>query len=571
MKIIDFPVLENLWFHLAVVGALISLATFTWQFRNIPGAKPQVCSQIIKGLWLLSRVLISDCSALADKIFWYQIYTGASFLSSFVWFVFVLEISRQETQLPSVIKRGIQAAVVGVCLVILSNPWHGLIAKDAWLDGQTLMVAAGAGNSVLALISFSLCLMTVVLSIRWILITVGLRRRQALWFTLASLFSLLGPVLVHIQGKPWPLPLGFLLTGFFITWGFYRWKVYNIFPLAQQTVVENSVDGLLVIDEYGYIADKNSASTKMLEGLPAFVGGKYSELIAAWPPLGEVGKKQGVDTMEAAREVTEGRRYYQLTVNSFQVKGHWLGQVVILKDITEQKQSQIKLIEQQKALSIMAERDRLGRELHDGHGQLWSYINMQVEAARSLLTQRKAEQADQLLKKLAEVTQDVHIDIRESITGLKTVTSEQGVWQTLAEYLKGFEQNYGITTEFLISPEFGDTLLSPVSEVQVLRVIQEALTNIRKHARARQVKISVGTTGISAQIAIEDDGRGFDAVAAEKKGSFGLKIMQERAEEIGGQLWIESKPGFGTRVLLQVPLAVNVSHCPEATDTEASA
>lgn len=181
---------------------------------------------------------------------------------------------------------------------------------------------------------------------------------------------------------------------------------------------------------------------------------------------------------------------------------------------------------------------------------------MEVEAIRSLLCKKDLVQADLLLKKLAGITQDIHVDIRESITGLQlAATAEQEVWQALAEYLQWFQQNYGIVAELIISNEFAVGLLAPTTEVQLLRIIQEALTNVRKYARAYHVKVIIMVASNFSEIRVEDDGCGFDSsVAAEKKGSFGLKIMQERAAEIGAQFRVQSAPNAGTKIIMQVPL-----------------
>ena len=241
-----------------------------------------------------------------------------------------------------------------------------------------------------------------------------------------------------------------------------------------------------------------------------------------------------------------------------------MGKAIIFKDITEQKCNQAKLLEHAKALSILTERERLGRELHDGPGQLWSYIHMQVEAARTFLEKKDPVQAEALLARLAGVTRDMHVDIRESITGLQlAAATEQGIWQNVEEYLQWFKQNYGIDTVLTVSNEFAARLLSPTTEVQLLRIIQEALTNIRKHAGASQVRVMVRIDGNLADILVEDNGTGFDfATAAVKKGSFGLKIMQERAAEIGTQFDIRSKSGAGTTIILQVPLASEAGNEP---------
>jgi len=550
MPIQAYQPIENIWVYLFVVGALISLATYTWQFRQMPGAKPQAFGQVCKGVWLLFLVLANVSTELPDKMLWIKLQSMAIALSPYFWFAFVLEISNQEKFIPAIIGRA--------SLVVIGCLWVGIVFDLR--DGLFYNNA----DLVLRLNSYLLCVITVALSVRWVIISVGLRRRQALWFTISGLFSLISILLNAVPGvqKFAPLPLGFLLAGLLITWGFYRWHVYNILTLAEKTAVLNMIDGLMVVDEEGYIVDMNPAAQRIFIGIPAMVGGKFEEVAAAWPVLNEIGDSPSLETLEATRDFSNECRFYQIRVILLKTtQGHMLGKTIIIKDITEQKRAHTKMVEQQKALSIMAERERLGRELHDGDGQSWSYINMQVEAARSMLDKKELVQADVLLKKLARVTQEMHVNIRESITGLqRSAVVEQGVWQTLEEYIQWFKQNYGIDTTLLISNEFAKGILLPTTEVQLLRIIQEALTNIRKYAGARLVKVIIRVNGSLADIRVEDDGCGFDlAVAAEKKGSFGLKIMQERAAEIGAEFHIQSKPGAGTNVILQVPLTAGVS------------
>ena len=90
---------------------------------------------------------------------------------------------------------------------------------------------------------------------------------------------------------------------------------------------------------------------------------------AAWPELAHADDNSGRTVLEVVRELPAGNRFYQLNVTSLQTKGHSLGKAIIFKDITEQKCNQAKLLEREKALSILTERERLGRELHDGQGQ----------------------------------------------------------------------------------------------------------------------------------------------------------------------------------------------------------
>ena len=106
-----------------------------------------------------------------------------------------------------------------------------------------------------------------------------------------------------------------------------------------------------------------------------------------------------------------------------------------------------------------------------------------------------------------------------------------------------------------IPPQLEAQGLEPAIEVQLTRIIQEALSNVRKHAGARGVRIEFACLGTSLQINIRDDGRGFSPhVVAQQPERYGLQAMRERAEELGGRFQVISQPGQGAEVIVQVPL-----------------
>lgn len=553
-----YPIGDTIWFYIFVIAALEAMAIYTWQFRKVPGGRPQAFLQASKGTWLFFKVLASISTDFSMKFLWIKLWQAMAILTPYLWLVFILQISRQEEKVSRVLMYCIRGIVGCEALLILTSSWHGLIWKEIWMDGLIVHYVAGPLDNLLLIFSYLLCFLATCFSVRWVFKTYGLRRRHALWIALSGVLSWFGNMLGFVPAfRNLGHPLGFLLTGLFITWVFYRWRVYSILPLAQEAAARHMIDGLLVIDEQNYLVDINPAAKNMLNGLPVVVGGKFQEVTIAWPGLAEFDGMTGLDSMEVLRECPEGTCYYQLNRIVLQTSNrNFLGRIILLKDITKQKQDQNKMVEQQKALSILAERDRLGRELHDGQGQLWGYINMQVEAVRSLLENKNLAQAQLLLEQMAAITQDRHVDIREAITGLQAaVTTEQGFLRTLEEYLQWFRQNYEVNAELVISNDFAAELLVPITEVQLLRIIQEALTNIRKYARAHHVKVFMRVNGSFAEIRVEDDGCGFDlTIAAKKKGSFGLRIMQERAAEIGAQFTIQSAPNAGTKIIIQVPL-----------------
>jgi len=146
--------------------------------------------------------------------------------------------------------------------------------------------------------------------------------------------------------------------------------------------------------------------------------------------------------------------------------------------------------------------------------------------------------------------------VREYILGARSAASAQpGFLPTLQQYLQRFSQQYGLRAELIAPPDWGDDLMEPTAEAQVLRITQEALTNARKHANADCVQVSMLMATNHVQVTVQDDGAGFDpALLATVEGQkYGLGFMRERAEEVGGSVEIRSTPGAGTQVLISVP------------------
>ncbi len=100
-----------------------------------------------------------------------------------------------------------------------------------------------------------------------------------------------------------------------------------------------------------------------------------------------------------------------------------------------------------------------------------------------------------------------------------------------------------------------------MAATQLFRILQESLTNVRKHARARSVRIALAVSDGSVEATVQDDGEGFDAArpGTPEESTFGLRFMRERAEEVGGTVSVDSAPGGGTRVTITVPLEARLS------------
>ena len=207
------------------------------------------------------------------------------------------------------------------------------------------------------------------------------------------------------------------------------------------------------------------------------------------------------------------------------------------------------------ALAVLQERERVAREVHDGLAQTLGYLNVQLAIVDRLLTTQETEKAQAEMQEMAQVTREAYQDLRQAIADLRTpLSSAHGLRRTLREYAEKVSRQTSIPCHFE-GHRGMPAALSPSAEVQVMRIVQEALANVKKHAPRSQVWLRVEATEREARIVIRDNGPGFDLEGAIVGGrQFGLQTMKERAESIGGSLQIDSQPGRGTVVAVLVPL-----------------
>ena len=214
-----------------------------------------------------------------------------------------------------------------------------------------------------------------------------------------------------------------------------------------------------------------------------------------------------------------------------------------------------RLHERVQSMSALEERERLAREMHDGLAQVLSYVVIKSQAAKEFVASGDTAQAKAELAELENIAREVYADVREVILGLRsTALLHGGMVSTLREFVFRFGQMSGIKTELDI-PDDKLPALPTDSELQVIRVIQEALSNVRKHAGASHAWVRVSAADDQVKIIIEDDGSGFD-VSTMRRGygpHFGLQTMRERAASARGSLDIQSAAGHGTKVILTVP------------------
>jgi two-component system, NarL family, nitrate/nitrite sensor histidine kinase NarX len=151
---------------------------------------------------------------------------------------------------------------------------------------------------------------------------------------------------------------------------------------------------------------------------------------------------------------------------------------------------------------------------------------------------------------------EAHAEMREYIMNLRTTPAlHRPFFTAVQQYLESFTSNYDIQTDLTVGSSLKGTTFSPDMQMQIFRIMQEALTNARKHSKARRVQVKFETEDGRVFVIIRDDGRGFspDNYGTVYGQHFGLQFMQERAGQLGGMLEVQSTPGKGTQVMLEVP------------------
>lgn len=199
---------------------------------------------------------------------------------------------------------------------------------------------------------------------------------------------------------------------------------------------------------------------------------------------------------------------------------------------------------QSEELATARERNRIAREIHDGLGHYLTTIHMQIQAARSILDIDRAR-AEQTLAKAQQLAQEALGDVRRSVAALRT--ERQSLPAALAELAQASD-GAGLATTLTVLGAARS--LDPQEEQALYRAAQEGLTNARKHAQATNATLTLDFGDAEmVRLTVADDGRGASAT----DGGFGLIGLRERVQLVGGSLTLQTEPGAGLALIVEVP------------------
>jgi two-component system nitrate/nitrite sensor histidine kinase NarX len=222
-----------------------------------------------------------------------------------------------------------------------------------------------------------------------------------------------------------------------------------------------------------------------------------------------------------------------------------------------------RLVLRGKEMAVSEERNLLAQELHDSIAQSLAFLNIEAQLLAASLRAGQIEPATQELERMREGIQESYDTVRELLAHFRIRSGSNDLDAGIRSALEKFEGQTGVRTAFTVVGEA--PIPESVSAIQVLHIVQEALSNVRKHAAASSVSVEL-RRGDELAISVRDDGCGFDPAALERDDAahVGIVIMRERAHRVGGRLEFESSPGHGTCVTLVLPKPDRAEAAPGA-------
>jgi PAS domain S-box-containing protein len=347
------------------------------------------------------------------------------------------------------------------------------------------------------------------------------------------------------------------------------WDFLGESEARKQAIMQAALDGIITIDHEGQIVELNAAAEKIFAlSESKLIGENIIEVIpATFKPwflngltnafAGDKGPIQGSHIEMPALRADGSRFSAEFTITPIMLAGHPMFTLYI-RDITQRKRAEAELraLPQRIIKAQEDERSRIAQELHDGINQLVASVKMRLRKVEGNLPDLKPaareilHRCDDLLVKVLEENRRIAHNLRP------TELDNLGLTVACSSFCREVQLRTNLKFQYrLFSPA---RRLPPEIELHLFRIVQEAINNIEKHARAKSVSLQIRVQGGLVILKIQDDGRGFDIktakMGAKARHGLGLTNMRERALSLGGNCEMTSEKGSGTTIIARVPL-----------------
>jgi len=543
---------------LAATVVFVGLAAYVWRRRSGSAGAALALVLVAVLLWAAAYAAELGATELAVKQRWGDFkYVGICLLPP-AWFAFAALFSGRGQW---VTRRNLVLLAVEPVLVLV------LLANGATHDLIRYYPASAVGDQGAVarpgpLFWPHLAYSSLVLWVSLGLMVVALLRASSVYrkVSLILIASLVAPYVLNLLynfdigpfGRVDLTPFAFTASCLVLVWGLFRFRLLGISPVARGVVFETITDAVVVLDPLRRVVDANPAAERVL-GVPL--------ADATGRPLDEVlPEAAGLPEDLAVSRGGTTRRYELTGVPMPDREGTPIGWLVVLRDVTERHRTQRhlrRLDEQRRFLlerlvtSQEEERRQLASDIHDDAIQAMVAVTLELQvlggrlrdpAAHALLERLKATATDSV-GRLRQLVFELHPPLLDQV----------GLAAALEQYARRASELAGFSVQ--VSNEVRGEL---PAEVRVLayRIVQEALANVRAHAKASRVAIRLEEADGGVLVRVSDDGVGFLPGVVERqqrRGHLGLVSMREQAAMAGGWCRVASAPGMGTTVELWLP------------------
>lgn len=348
------------------------------------------------------------------------------------------------------------------------------------------------------------------------------------------------------------------------------WDALGESEARKRAIMQAALDGIITIDHEGRMVELNSAAERIFgHSQSTLIGENVMEVVPAsfraWFQTGlkncftgEKGPILGSRIEMPAMRADGSRFSAEFTITRIRLAGQPMFTLYI-RDITQRKHAEAELrsLPQRIIKAQEAERSRIAQELHDGINQLIASVKMRLRKVEGSLPDLKPaareilSRCDRLLVKVLEENRRIAHNLRP------TDLDNLGLAAACSSFCNDIQLRTNLQIECRISSS--QKRLPPVVELHLFRIVQEAINNIDKHAKAKAIKLQIRYEGNFVVLRIQDDGQGFDAktinTGKRSRHGLGLTNMRERALSLGGTYEINSSPGLGTDITVRVPVS----------------
>nr|WP_242854442.1 histidine kinase N-terminal 7TM domain-containing protein [Oxobacter pfennigii] len=548
-----------MWVYIGTATVLLLVVAYT-TYRRVAG-RLWIATQAMVIFWCLGYALQISGADIKTAAFWYLASNDfVGFKVPVIWLLWALRVAGKKNLFTRRQPSLLLIIPIITDILNLTNSYHGLIYRQMWLDmsGEYPLLYFICGPWYWIITAYCSILLLAVIAVqvkaalnRELLhpiqgFTIAATTAAVLIFIFLSIFTQ-GSMFAYYDLTPVVIGIAAVLTGLA-----FSFQAQEAVPVPRNAVMEKMTSAVLILDDHNRIMDLNSAAEAFF-GLRSSkaAGLVFEKALPSWSELTAAIRDKSVSYCEFSRNGRHYEAYFSGLSDGCKAAGY----IVVVQDITVNKAVEAQVIEQQRALLVLQERERLARELHDSLGQVLGYTNIQIQTMRDMLKAGQFEAIGRSLDCLSQVIMEANTEVREFIYEVKTTLFfKEGFFAALQQYLIHFEHNFQIQVDMKNPDNLTENELDLPAKVQLFRIIKEALNNVRKHAQASKATVSFEKKDRQILISVADDGVGFDPEKLTTgEFSFGLEVMRERTQQISGEIRINTALGHGTTVIVSIP------------------